>query len=222
MLKITFAFLFAVGYIGKQTVSPIATPEEEVGMLLYLDTRRAPNPRKVRIYLAEKGLTLPVKELDLRAGDQRTPEFLKKNPFAGVPILELDDGTVIAESLAIMEYLEELYPNPPLLGADPVTRALVRMWERRCEIGAYLTASRMVLSKGEVSDQARKTLMARLALINDGLQGKDWVAGQFSLADITLFIALDTAHHGQFALDPAWGNLSRWYTAMKTRPSVSV
>ena len=192
-------------------------------MLLYLDTSRAPNPRKVRIYLAEKRLTIPTKELNLRAGEQRTPDFLQKNPFAGVPILELDDGTVIAESLAIMEYLEELYPDPPLIGADPVTRALVRMWERRCEIGVYLPASRMVLNKGEVSDHARKTLVARLALVNDGLAGREWLAGQFSIADIMLFIGLETAHHGgQFALDPGWTNLSRWYAAMKARPSASV
>jgi glutathione S-transferase len=192
-------------------------------MLLSLDTKRAPNPRKLRIYLAEKGLDLPVKQLDLRAGEQRTPEFLQKNPFAGVPILELDDGTVIAESLAIMEYLEEIYPNPPLIGADPVTRALVRMWERRIEIGVYLPASRMVLSKGEVSEHARKTLVARLALVNDGLQGREWVAGHFSIADIMLLIGLDTAHHGgQFALDPAWTNVSRWYERMKARPSASV
>ena len=192
-------------------------------MLLYLDTTRAPNPRKLRLYLAEKGLDLPVKQLNLRAGEQRTPEFLQKNPFAGVPILELDDGTVIAESLAIMEYLEEIYPNPPLIGADPVTRALVRMWERRIEIGVYLPASRMVLSKGEVSEHARKTLVARLALVNDGLQGREWVAGQFSIADIMLLIGLDTAHHGgQFTLDPAWTNVSRWYERMKARPSASV
>ncbi len=192
-------------------------------MLLYLDTTRAPNPRKLRIYLAEKGLELPVKELDLRAGEQRSPEFLKKNPFAGVPILELDDGRVIAESLAIMEYLEELYPEPPLIGADPVTRALVRMWERRCEIGVYLPASRMVLSKGEVSEHAQKTLVARLALVNEGLAGREWVAGHFSIADIMLLIGLDTAHRGgQFALDPAWTNLSRWYERMKARPSASV
>ncbi len=192
-------------------------------MLLYLDTKRAPNPRKLRIYLAEKGLSLPVKQLDLRAGEQRTPEFLKKNPFAGVPILEPDDGTVIAESLAIMEYLEEIYPEPPLIGADLVTRALVRMWERRIEIGVYLPASRMVLSKGEVSEHARKTLVARLALVNDGLQGREWVAGHFSIADIMLLIGLDTAHHGgQFTLDPAWTNLSRWYERMKARPSASV
>ena len=192
-------------------------------MLLYLDTKRAPNPRKLRIYLAEKGLDLPIKQLDLRAGEQRTPEFLKKNPFAGVPILELDDGTVIAESLAIMEYLEELYPNPPLIGADPVTRALVRMWERRIEIGVYLPASRMVLSKGEVSEHARKTLVARLALVNDGIQGREWVAGHFSIADIMLLIGLDTAHHGgQFTLDPAWTNVSHWYERMKARPSASI
>ena len=190
-------------------------------MKLYLDTGRAPNPRKVRIYLAEKGLTLPLTELNLRAGEQRAPEFLKKNPFAGVPILELDDGTVIAESLAIIEYLEEIYPEPPLLGAEPVTRALVRMWERRCEIGVYLPASRMVLSKGEVSEHARQILVARLALINDGLAGREWVAGQFSIADIMLLIGLDTASRGQFTLDPAWTNLSRWYQAMKARPSVS-
>jgi glutathione S-transferase len=190
-------------------------------MLLYLDTKRAPNPRKMRVYLAEKGLQLPIKELDLYAKEQRAPEFLKKNLFAGVPILELDDGTVIAESLAIIEYLEELYPEPPLIGRTPVERALVRMWERRCEIGVYLAASRMVLSKGEVSEHARKTLLARLALLNEGLQGKEWLAGPFSIADIMLFIGLETAHHGEFTLDPAWTNLQRWYATMKARPSAS-
>jgi glutathione S-transferase len=79
----------------------------------------------------------------------------------------------------------------------------------------------MVLSRGEVSAQARQVLVARLALINDGLHGRDWVAGQFSIADITLLIGLDTASRGQFALDPAWTNLSRWYQAMKARPSAS-
>lgn len=190
-------------------------------MLLYLDTGRAPNPRKVRVYLAEKGLTLPTKELDLRAGEQRSPEFLRKNPFAGVPILELDDGTVIPESLTIIEYLEELYPAPPLIGTDPVSRALTRAWERRCEIGVYLPASRMVLSKGEVSEHARRTLLARLALVDGGLEGREWVAGRFSIADITLFIGLETAHRGQFALDPTWANLGRWYQAMKARPSAT-
>ena len=194
-------------------------------MLLYLDTRRAPNPRKVRIYLAEKQLDIPIKELDLYAGEQKTPEFLAKNPFAGVPILELDDGTVLAETLPIMEYLEELYPDPPLIGTDAVSRAQVRAWERRCEIGVYLTASRMVLSKGEVSDHAKGVLMSRLPLVNAGLEGKEWLARAFSIADIMLFIGLETAHssryQGEFALDPAWSNLQRWYEAIKARPSTS-
>jgi glutathione S-transferase len=194
-------------------------------MLLYLDTRRAPNPRKVRIYVAEKQLDIPIKELDLYAGEQKTPEFLAKNPFAGVPILELDDGTVLAETLPIMEYLEELYPDPPLIGTDAVSRAQVRAWERRCEIGVYLTASRMVLSKGEVSDHAKGVLMSRLPLVNAGLEGKDWLAGDFSIADIMLFIGLETTHssryQGEFALDPAWSNLQRWYEAIKARPSTS-
>jgi glutathione S-transferase len=191
-------------------------------MQIYLDKGRAPNPRRVRIYLAEKGLNLPIKPVDLRAGEQRSPEFLKMNPFAGVPILELDDGTIIAESLAIMEYLEEIYPEPPLIGADPVTRALVRAWDRRCEIGVYLAASRMALSKGEVSEAGRRVLVQRLALVNDELQGREWVAGNFSIADITLFIGLETASHGQFTLDPTWKNVSRWYEAMKARPSASL
>ena len=194
-------------------------------MLLYLDTRRAPNPRKVRIYLAEKQLDIPIKELDLYAGEQKTPEFLAKNPFAGVPILELDDGTVLAETLPIMEYLEELYPDPPLIGTDAVSRAQVRAWERRCEIGVYLTASRMVLSKGEVSEHAKGVLMSRLPLVNAGLEGRDWLAGDFSIADIMLFIGLETAHssryQGEFGLDPAWANLRRWYEAIKARPSTS-
>lgn len=194
-------------------------------MLLYLDTKLAPNPRKVRIYVREKGLDIPIKELDLYAGEHKTPEFLKKNPFAGVPILELDDGTVLVETLPIMEYLEELYPDPALIGTDAVSRAQVRMWERRCEIGVYLTASRMVLSQGEVSDQARKVLMSRLPLVNAGLGGKEWLAGSFSIADIMLFIGLETAHSsryaGEFSLDPAWTNLQRWYEVMRARPSVS-
>ena len=191
-------------------------------MLLYLDKKRAPNPRKLRIYLAEKKLDIPIKELDLYAGDQKTTEFLAKNPFAGVPILELDDGTVLIETLPIMEYLEELYPDPPLVGSDPVTRALARSWERRCEIGVYLTASRMVLSKGDVSNQARKVLMHRLPLVDAGLEGKEWLAGNFSIADIMLFIGLETAHHGKtFSLDPSWANLIRWYEGMKARPCTS-
>src|SRR5712664_1471384 len=98
---------------------------KEGTMKLY-DFAQAPNPRKVRVYLAEKGIRVPLQTVDLGKGEQRSPEFLKINSLAAVPVLELDDGTRIPESLAIIEYFEELYPNPPLIGTDVVSRALVR------------------------------------------------------------------------------------------------
>src|SRR5215470_13143061 len=106
-------------------------------MKLY-DYPQSPNCRKVRIYLAEKGLTVPLQPVDLLASEQRSPEFLRRNPFGAVPILELDDGMVIPESLAIIEYFEEQQPQPPLFGVTPLSRALVRAWERRSELGVVL------------------------------------------------------------------------------------
>ncbi|MGH8011587.1 MAG: glutathione S-transferase, partial [Candidatus Binataceae bacterium] len=93
----------------------------------------APNPRRVRVFLAEKGLQVPYEEVDLAKAANRTPEFRKKNPLAGVPVLELDDGTCIAESVAICRYFEELHPQPPLFGIGAKERALVDMWNRRME-----------------------------------------------------------------------------------------
>src|SRR5712692_641082 len=97
------------------------TQDEGTTMKLY-DFPQSPNCRKVRVYLAEKGLSVPLQQINLLAGEQSSPEFLRRNPFGAVPILELDDGTVIPESLVIIEYFEELYPEPPLLGRDPLTR----------------------------------------------------------------------------------------------------
>ena len=106
-------------------------------MQLY-DHPVSPNCRKVRVYCAEKGLHVALRPVALLDSEQRTPEFLQRNPFGAIPILELDDGTIVPESLAIIEYLEELHPSPPLLGDDPLTRALVRAWEHRArwEAGA--------------------------------------------------------------------------------------
>src|SRR5215470_6736557 len=110
-------------------------------MQLY-DFPQSPNCRKVSIYLVEKGLQVPLRPVNLQAGEQSSPEYLRRNPFGAVPILELDDGAVIPESLAIIEYFEELHPEPPLLGTEPRGRALVRAWERRCELGVFLQATR--------------------------------------------------------------------------------
>ena len=201
-------------------------------MKLY-DYPQSPNCRRVRIYAAEKGLSLPLQPVNLLAGDQRSPEFLQRNPFGAVPILELDDGTVIPESLAIIEYLEEIHPTPPLLGASPVARAVVRAWDRRCELGVFLQATRRffhsspyfatrIEQNAKVVEEAGQTLRNRLTLMNEQLKENEWLAGPFSLADITLLVGLDFAAASQFTLDPEWTHLARWYDAIRRRASVKV
>ena len=200
-------------------------------MKLY-DFPQSPNCRKVRMYLAEKGLSVPLQQINLLAGEQSSPEFLRRNPFGAVPILELDDGTVIPESLVIIEYFEELYPEPPLLGRDPLTRALVRAWERRCELGVFLQATRRFLHSSpffatrveqnpKVVQEAGQVLRNRLSLINDQLKDHEWVTGSFSLADITLLAGIDFATASQFTLEPAWTHLGRWDAAIRQRPSAA-
>ena len=90
----------------------------------------APNPKKVRVYLAEKGIEVPSQQVNIVAGENRQPDFLKKNPMGGLPVLELDDGSFLPESLAIIEYFEELHPNPPMIGTTPLERARARALER--------------------------------------------------------------------------------------------
>ena len=200
-------------------------------MKLY-DFPQSPNCRKVRMYLAEKGLSVPLQRINLLAGEQSSPEFLRRNPFGAVPILELDDGTVIPESLVIIEYFEELYPEPPLLGRDPLTRALVRAWERRCELGVFLQATRRFLHSSpffaarveqnpQVVQEAGQVLRNRLSLINAQLKNHEWVTGSFSLADITLLAGIDFATASQFTLEPAWTHLGRWDAAIRQRPSAA-
>ena len=106
-------------------------------MKLY-DFTRAPNPRRVRIFLAEKGITVPMEQIDLFIGANRTPEALGRNPYGGLPVLELDDGTCIAESVAICRYFEDLHPQPALMGVDAKDRAVVEMWNRRMELARIM------------------------------------------------------------------------------------
>jgi len=200
-------------------------------MKLY-DFPQSPNCRKVRIFLAEKNLTIPLQPVNLLVGEQRSPEFLRRNPFGAVPILELDDGAVIPESLAIIEYLEEQYPQPPLLGTEPLGRALIRAWERRCELGVALQATRRflhsspffasrVVQNPQVVEEAARVLRERLTLIDAQLRDHEWIAGAFSLADITLLTGIDFATVSGFTLDMTWQHLSRWHTAMRARPSAT-
>ena len=198
-------------------------------MQLY-DFPQSPNCRRVRIYFAEKGLKIPLKAVDLFSSEQRKPDFLQRNPFGAVPILELDNGSVIPESLAIIEYLEELHPDPPLFGTTPLERALARVWERRAEFGILLQGTRRFLHSNpyfasrveqspKVVEEAGKVLTERLSLFNDHLEANEWLAGPFSIADIMLFVAVEFAARSDFQLEPAWQHLHRWYAVIKSRPS---
>ena len=133
-------------------------------MKLY-DFTRAPNPHRVRIFLAEKGITVPMEQVDLFTGVNRTPEALRRNPYGGLPVLELDDGTCIAESVAICRYFEDLHPQPALMGVDAKDRAVVEMWNRRMElvlfahIGRY--SSTPARSSRPASSRCRRWLRSR-------------------------------------------------------------
>lgn len=199
-------------------------------MKLY-DSTVAPNPRRVRIFLAEKGLSVPLEPMDIRTGINRQPPFLAKNPMGGLPVLELDDGTCIAESLVICEYFEDLHPEPALIGRTPLERAITRMWERRMELevmGPLLSAFRnsSAFFKGripqvpEMVEPSRATTAKRLSWV-DGLLGeREFIAGdRYSIADITLFCTLDFGGKVGEAYDTSLKNLSRWHEAMRARPS---
>ena len=201
-------------------------------MKLY-DSNIAPNPKKVRVYLKEKDLQLPVVPVDILTGENRTPEFLRKNPLGGLPVLELDDGTHLTESLAIIEYLEDLHPNPPMIGTTPLERARVREVERICELGVLGSIATIfqntspffagrVKQTAEAADNARVRLGNALRVLDARLAQHVFVAGaRPSIADCTLLAALEFTTLGQIPIDPALTHVHRWWQMMKTRPSAA-
>ena len=201
-------------------------------MKLY-DSNIAPNPKKVRVYLKEKGLTVPIVPVDILKGENRTPEFLQKNPLGGLPVLELDDGTHLTESLAIIEYLEEQHPHPPMIGTTPLERARVREAERICELGVLSNVATIfqntspffagrVKQSPEAAENARARLGNALRVLETRLGRQPFVTGDRpTIADCTLLAALEFAAFGQIAIDPTFAHVHRWWTAMKARPSAA-
>lgn len=191
-----------------------------------------PNPRAVRFFLLEKDMKLPSEEVDLMAGENRRAAYLKKNPGGQVPALELDDGTVIAETVAIFEYLEEKQPNPPLIGSTPEERAEARMWQRRVELNItehLYNGFRFAEGLGLFQDRMRCLPEAAAGLkakAQDGLkwldgllQGKKFVAGdRFTMADIILYAALDFGGSVGQPLDPGLKNIAAWSERVAARP----
>ena len=191
----------------------------------------APNPRRVHVYLAEKGIDLTLETVDIATGANRQPDFLKKNPLGGLPVLELDDGSHLTESLAIMEYFEELHPEKPMIGRTPLERAHTREVERIAEIGVLsavgtifqntnpLFAGRVKQSPDAV-ETARTRLANNLTVLDHKIGDKPFVMGsEPTIADCTLFAALKFGEFAGAPLDRGYKNVARWYDAFSQRPS---
>lgn len=196
------------------------------------ESKTAPNPRRVRMFLAEKGVTdIEYIQMDLQGGDNLKPEFLARNPLGKVPMLELDDGTCLSETIAICRYFEELYPDSPLMGTTPLEKAQIEMWQRQCDIyfmsqvgmcfqhttGYFKDRMTPVKEFGvECGKQAAKFM----SMIDAHLADNTYVAGEtFSVADITLLCALDFARVIQLRMTDEHPNLKRWHTLVSSRES---
>jgi glutathione S-transferase len=193
-----------------------------------------PNPKLVRMFAAEKGYKFPeVVEVDLMGGANRKEPYLSKNPAGQLPCLELDDGRVIAETTAICEYLEELKPEPSLIGKTAADRAVTRMWVRRVEWkvvqpladgfrfgeGVKLFENRIRVLP-DAADGLKAIARDGLAWLDSQIAGRDWIVpNRFSLADIVLFSFIDFGGQVGQKLDPVNKNLIAWYERVKTRPS---
>jgi glutathione S-transferase len=194
-----------------------------------------PNPRVVKMFMAEKGLDIPRVEVDLMAGDNRREPHLARNPAGQMPTLELDGGVFISEIIPICEYLEEVHPTPPLIGTNAEERAITRMWTRRIDLNycepatngfRYSTGLRLFESRMRVMPQAADDLKAlaaeKLAWL-DGLVGSGpFVVGdRFSLADILLFVFVEFAGQVGQPMDAANKNLTAWRERVAARPSAA-
>jgi glutathione S-transferase len=202
-------------------------------MKLYQDPR-APNPRRVRIFLAEKGLLDRVElvEVSINAGAHQQPEHLQRNPLGLVPVLELDDGRMLRESMAICRWFEEEHPEPNLFGAGAWERAWIEQWNRNAELELLFPVAQVfrnthpfwhgkldqVPGFGEVM---RKHVVERMRWLDGELDSRPFLAGdRFTIADITAICALDFAKIVQLRIDPAaTPNLERWRQAVSSRPS---
>lgn len=200
-------------------------------MKLY-DTKTAPNPRRTRIFLAEKGIALPTEQVDIATMQHKTPEYTAINPLQRMPALLLDDGTVITESLAICRYFEALQPDPPLFGIGAKEIALVEMWSRRTENNFFATVAAVfrhlhpAMKELEVPQvpawaEANKPRVASfLELLNKELAIREFIAGDnYSVADITAQVTVDFMRPARLTVPDELTNVKRWHASVSARPS---
>jgi glutathione S-transferase len=195
-----------------------------------IETRSAPNPRRVRIFIAEKGLIIPTQQLEF--GNIRSAEFAQLNADQKVPVLQLDDGSVIGETVAICRYLEALHPEPALMGRGPQGQAVSEMWQRRVELGLFSAIAQcfrhlhpsmadyevpQVPAWGEAN---RVRAAAALVKLDARLAQSPFIAGEaFEIADITALVAVDFMKPARIPRPVGLANLDRWYGEVSARPS---
>lgn len=200
-------------------------------MKLY-DSKTAPNPRRVRIFLAEKGIDIPIEQVDIVNKQNRTPEYRRMNPMAGVPVLELDDGTHIAETMAICRYFEVAHPNPPLFGTDAKDQAEIEMWNRRMELNVMSSITNAfrhanaffadrITQVPAFAEVCAKEAVEMIDWLDGVLADRPFIAGQrYSVADITALCAVDFGRVIKLRIDPEkHKNLARWHAEVSARPS---
>lgn len=203
----------------------------------FYDCTPAPSPRRARIFMAEKGVKVNTVQVDLGSGEHLQPEFRALNPQCTVPVLELDDGTVITENAGIAAFLEAEYPEPPLLGRTPVEKGLVAMWNARVEFEGLTAAAEALRNRAkgfagraltgpesyeqipELAERGRRRILRFLDMLNERLEGREFLAIDiFSLADITAMVVVDFS--GWLKLPESdRPHLERWYQAVSARPS---
>jgi glutathione S-transferase len=200
-------------------------------MKLY-DSKSAPNPRRARIFLAEKGITLPTEQVDIPTMQHKTAEYTAINPLQRMPALVLDDGTIITESIAICRYFETVQPEPPLFGTGAKGIALVEMWNRRCEINFFSNVAAVfrhlhpAMKDLEVpqvpayAEAMRPRAIWFLELLDKELASREFIAGdRYSVADITTLVAVDFMKPARLVMPEGADNVKRWHAAVSARPS---
>lgn len=203
-------------------------------MIFYNSANPAPNPRRVRIFAAEKGINLPTEDISIMAGEQKSPEFLKINSRGQTPALKLDDGTVICESVAICRYLEALHPETPLFGETPEEIGAIEMWMRRAEmlvmepvgklwVHAHPYTAKLPIKRfPEYGESNRARAVDGFSMCNEALADRDFLAGpQFSMSDIILFCTVDFAEFVGINIPEELEHLLDWHARVSARPSAN-
>ena len=212
-----------------------------VTVLKFYDCETAPSPRRVRIFIAEKGIEIDTVEVDLRNREQLGVAFKKINPDCTVPVLELDDGTRLTEIFAICQYLEETFPEPALMGDGATERALVTMWNSKIESQGIAAMGESIRNQAkglkgraltgpvdfeqipELVERGQRRFQLFMEKMDRQLEKGTYVVGDaFTIADISLLVVIDFAAWTKIAIPEEFVNLRRWYDLVAARPGTQV